>query len=261
MLSRISWAASSRTLPEPTVDTPLVSDHVHFKPLTAGVEACGWRPLCAVRVQPAFERAGYSHPLERLWRCRWRGFWRRGDEIVSRCADGYERKQYAWKASSVHAVSLACVFVLLFTAPLSAEKNPLKWASHQKFADTLSTGAVGAQVVGQTWTNWHSEHRTRALLEQGCATGVSIVAAELTKLMVPRLRPDGSDHKSFFSEHTAIAAANSGWRVGISIPLTVGTGYGRMAANKHFATDVLAGAAMGLLAQALCRGDVQVPEW
>jgi membrane-associated phospholipid phosphatase len=161
-------------------------------------------------------------------------------------------------AESVRILALSLLLTILLGAPLSAEDNPLKWASHRKLADTISTGAVGAQIAGQALTNWNGEHRKHDMLVQGCATGLSILAAELTKQVVHRTRPDGSNDRSFFSEHTAIATANAGWNLRISIPISVGTGYGRMAANKHFATDVLTGAAVGLFANAVCKGDVWI---
>ena len=85
----------------------------------------------------------------------------------------------------------------------------------------------------------------------GLRTGIAVAVAELTKRVIHRTRPDGSDRKSFFSEHTAVAAVTSGWRYGMAF--TIGTGYLRPAADKHFLTDVGFGAGVGALTRRACQ--------
>jgi|SRR5579859_368694 len=145
-----------------------------------------------------------------------------------------------------------CIGLLILTlaAPVSAETNPLAWKSNQQVADWLSTGGVAASIGLDTLHNWNDPHRGEALKCEAFRLGMTVGIAELTKAFVHRTRPDGSDNKSFFSEHTALAAASAtGWKLGIGF--TIGVGYGRMAANKHYGTDVLVGAGVGALSHLL----------
>jgi len=101
------------------------------------------------------------------------------------------------------------------------------------------------------------------------------IATELIKNTVRRTRPDNSDTKSFFSGHTSTnfvtcaflyreaADAIDHWQALESSPLLSATlkasafgalygwagyvGYSRMADSKHYLTDVLVGAAAGIL--------------
>jgi membrane-associated phospholipid phosphatase len=69
---------------------------------------------------------------------------------------------------------------------------------------------------------------------------------------VHRTRPDGSDRKSFWSEHTALAAANGGWSVGIGYTVAIAVGDLRGAANVHHPSDIGVGFGVGLLARKVC---------
>lgn len=145
------------------------------------------------------------------------------------------------------------VVVLATAAPVSAEDSAA-WSSHRAVADWISTGLVAGQIGADAVMSWRAVDRKHAFGCQALRLGVTIGAAELSKALVHRTRPDGSDQKSFFSEHTALAIASSGWRVSVGIPIAFGAGYGRTAAGKHYLTDVLVGAGVGALAQRLCHG-------
>lgn len=148
------------------------------------------------------------------------------------------------------------ILLLLLYVPVQAqaeEPTPAWPAGAQKAADWISYGTVIAQLTGDTVHAWQQPDRKHAFLMEGARIGATIAVSELVKHFVHRTRPDGSDQKSFFSEHTALAAASSGWSLQISIPLTFGTGYGRMAANKHHPTDVAVGAAVGGVIAGLLR--------
>lgn len=147
---------------------------------------------------------------------------------------------------------IAILVVLTLATPAAAEPTPLKWPSHRTVAGHLSDGLVAAALAADTVSSWRSHNRRRAFSCQVLRLGFTLGVAELTKRLVHRDRPDGSDAKSFFSGHTAAAMASAGWRVDVGIPIAVGAGYLRMAANKHYATDVLAGAAVGYFAHNLC---------
>lgn len=136
---------------------------------------------------------------------------------------------------------------------LMQETQPAAWTSHRQFVDNVSTALVALNVGGDIVSAWRRSDRKHAL---GCAAlrdGIVVGSSELAKALVHRTRPDGSDRKSFFSEHTALAMVNTGWRYQVSIPIAIGAGYGRAAAAKHYATDILTGAGVGVLTARACK--------
>jgi membrane-associated phospholipid phosphatase len=72
---------------------------------------------------------------------------------------------------------------------------------------------------------------------------------------VRRLRPDTTGLAAFPSGHTSasfslatVAASKWGWKVGVPACLLVGfVGYTRMESNKHYLSDVLFGAGVGIV--------------
>jgi len=84
------------------------------------------------------------------------------------------------------------------------------------------------------------------------ATNLGITYA--LKISVNRTRPNGGDH-SFPSGHTsasfqgaAFIHARYGWKYAIPAYISASfVGYSRVYANKHFTSDVLAGAAIGTI--------------
>lgn len=90
--------------------------------------------------------------------------------------------------------------------------------------------------------------RQRACFErQALRSGVTILLSEVVKRTVPRTRPDGSDRKSFWSEHTAVTCV-SGFgskREAIGAALCGAVAYLRMAGGRHWLSDVATGAAVG----------------
>lgn len=101
------------------------------------------------------------------------------------------------------------------------------------------------------------------------------VATQTVKSLVHRMRPDGSDDKSFFSGHTSVAFATCSWlqmelddaimasatlakdplvRDALRVAAAASTygwasyvGYSRIRDNKHYLGDVMTGAAVGVL--------------
>lgn len=148
---------------------------------------------------------------------------------------------------------LAVGVVLLGGTPVArAEPVPTIWSAHRPIADAVSTALVAGQLGASVLAGWQAPDRRRALTCQAIQIGAVVGLAELTKALVHRTRPDGSDQKSFFSEHTALAAVGSGWHPAIGVTVTIGAGYLRTAAAKHHWSDVLAGAAVGLGGRAFC---------
>jgi membrane-associated phospholipid phosphatase len=133
----------------------------------------------------------------------------------------------------------------------AAETNPLRWRGHEQDArrasDFLVAGAIGVDTVHSLTSN----NKVRSLLLQGCRVGLAQGFVTTAKFVVHRTRPDGSDDNSFYSGHTTTLMA-SGWRYRIAIPLSVSGGALRMAANRHYATDVLGGMLGGVAARAIC---------
>jgi len=86
------------------------------------------------------------------------------------------------------------------------------------------------------------------------ALALAGLQTEILKLSVRRLRPDTTDLGAFPSGHTsasfslaAVAASEWGWKAGVPACLLAGfVGYTRMEGNKHYLSDVLFGAGVGI---------------
>ena len=84
---------------------------------------------------------------------------------------------------------------------------------------------------------------------------VTCAYSSLLKYSIQRTRPDGSDSLSFPSGHTStafslatVATQHYGWKVGVpAYLLASGIGYSRIEKDKHYLSDVLAGATLGIL--------------
>ena len=160
-----------------------------------------------------------------------------------------------------------CTFVLAvyLSAGLSAQALPVDrvapaWPEgQQKAANIASNVALWSAVAVDTWGSWRAEHRRTAFLRQGLRLGIAGGASALIKRLVQRQRPcapacglEQAD-ASFLSGHTALAFSTTGTQIQITVPLAASTGYLRVAAKKHWVTDVLAGAAVGWAADRISR--------
>lgn len=131
--------------------------------------------------------------------------------------------------------------------PVPAMAGPNGWAKASDVGRDLLVGAaLGVPAVQGDW---------RGDLE---AAGSMLAAGGTTfvlKELVHERRPDGSDNQSFPSGHTSIsfAAAASlekryGWKAGLpALAVASFVGLARVEADKHYAHDVVAGAAIGLV--------------
>jgi len=89
--------------------------------------------------------------------------------------------------------------------------------------------------------------------------GANAAVTEGLKMLVHKDRPDGSDFKSFPSGHTSIAFQSAsflhlrhGLRYGApAYAAAAFVGYSRVHARKHYVSDVLVGAALGVASSAL----------
>ncbi len=88
------------------------------------------------------------------------------------------------------------------------------------------------------------------------ALALAGLEANALKYAAMRERPDGADKHSFPSGHAAesfaaasVLGSQFGWRAGAPAYLTAGlVGYSRLQSNKHWLSDVVAGAGLGILA-------------
>lgn len=151
----------------------------------------------------------------------------------------------------------AVLIIALFSAPLAAQGvSRFAWApSHQDEARSLSDALAGAQGALYLKHLIDAPDQKRAWTCGALRMGVTFGATSLVKLLVHRERPDGSNGHSFWSGHAANSMAMAGWSYGVGVPISLGTGYLRVGANKHWPTDVLAGWGAGALANLICRGD------
>lgn len=140
------------------------------------------------------------------------------------------------------------LLVLCLSTPVAAQEWPL---SQQHTADTISNWMIAGQLGADTVHSLLSEDKKHAIGCQALRLGLTIGAAEGVKRVVNRERPDGSDSHSFPSEHSMIAMVSSGWRFQYGV--SFGIGYLRVAAHKHYVTDVLAGLGAGYLMRRVCK--------
>ena len=110
----------------------------------------------------------------------------------------------------------------------------------------LPAGAVAGTLVAKD---------TRGLGQFAAAYASAMAVVYVLKPSVDRTRPDGGRH-SFPSGHTASAFAGAafvqrrcGWRLGVpAYTLASFVGYSRVEAKRHYTSDVVAGAAIGIAA-------------
>lgn len=124
----------------------------------------------------------------------------------------------------------------------------LQNANARHVVDLVSTGMViGSLVlpctVNRNWT---------CLKNEGLSVLTAAASAEITKRIVHRERPDKSDKKSFFSEHTAIAcAATIDTKFWLLCPAV---GFERMEVDKHYLSDVVPGFFVGFTSRIVWGG-------
>ena len=171
------------------------------------------------------------------------------------------------------AIHISLTFLLLLTAggsmPLRAQfkpnfdtdihaiRNSCIPGFHYSYDDYLQYGPAGV-MLGLKASGYESRSSWgRMLTSDALSVAVMSAAVNGVKYSVGRLRPDGSRHNSFPSGHTATAFMTAtmlhkeyGWKspwfsIGGYTAAAV-TGVSRLMNNRHWMTDVMAGAAIGV---------------
>lgn len=125
--------------------------------------------------------------------------------------------------------------------------------NERKAADIASWVTAGVVVGLDFRESWQKgrDARYSFIARVGTVYALTYLVKELTQRERPCSPDCGMDQSfgSFPSGHTAIVFSTVGGpRLAISLPLSVSTGGLRIAAGKHWLTDTLAGAGIGLLA-------------
>lgn len=131
------------------------------------------------------------------------------------------------------------------------------WRGHQQMSkstahlgDLLGSGVPGLLIVAAQyrWDQPQGFNHLRTLIGAGVYTSVA-------KVVFNRQRPGGSSNRlSFPSGHTSSAFATAtslhlsyGWKVGLpAFLLAAGVGASRLSDDVHWASDVVAGATLGI---------------
>lgn len=153
--------------------------------------------------------------------------------------------------SSIFAADSHFKFVEPFDKKVT---DTLVWDDAER-ADLLSDYVVGfMSIAPYVYSATKKEPLKRMAM---VATGqiINFGLAKIVKDSAQRTRPDGSNTKSFFSGHTSTAFVGAGAicldapkEICISSLLFASTaGYLRVAAKKHWLTDVLSGATIGYI--------------
>ena len=165
---------------------------------------------------------------------------------------------------------MIAILVLQLVIPTSANASSVDESARDYFTTRKPIGGFswfGNKVMGNGFPNlllgagfwgygaWKKhpkeEYAGIAQLETVVASGVTVA---LIKSMTNRDRPDGSDNLSFPSAHTAYAFSTAsvlasfyGPKVGVPMyALATLTAVGRMQDNRHWLTDTLGGAGIGI---------------
>lgn len=143
------------------------------------------------------------------------------------------------------------------TSELAGNLDQVKFEGAIDFGNVYGHGAVLAAGTATLWTMGQlTGSRNSVGAASDLAKGLVLDAAfvHALKFGIDRTRPNGHGY-SFPSGHTSsaftvapILASRFGWKVGVpAYGLAAITALGRIEDNKHFPSDVIAGAALGVI--------------
>lgn len=135
---------------------------------------------------------------------------------------------------------------LILADDAAHEHAPWPGARGKRAAGWLSHGVVAGALV-EPCLQVGSKVDAGCLKREALRVGLTVAATHASKHFIRRERPDKSDLKSFFSGHTALACVGgfSSKREAAGLALCAAAGYLRVAADRHWVTDVLVGAGVG----------------
>jgi membrane-associated phospholipid phosphatase len=157
------------------------------------------------------------------------------------------------------------VFALGGLTAHSFDRASVEDASERLSKGFANVGNIAGQMYIQAGAGLAAYAIGRATGNQRAASlGGDLIRAQVltqlfvqgTKLAVGRQRPDGSDSMSFPSGHSASTFATAtvlqqhfGWKVGVPAYTFAGfVAASRMASSKHYLSDVVLGAGIGIAA-------------
>jgi membrane-associated phospholipid phosphatase len=165
------------------------------------------------------------------------------------------------------------VSLIIYGITLSGhESKELELSLHQKFPlfkshldDYAQYIPIGAFLIdGPLGLNPQNNLKSRAVYT-AISYGTMAITINILKRAIHEQRPDLSDYNSFPSGHTATAFAGAELfhqelkyshpiLSYAAFPIAVGVGSFRMLNNKHYLSDVLVGAGIGILSTKLAYG-------
>ena len=171
-------------------------------------------------------------------------------------------KKLTYKSFIAPTVLLATGAVLLnseLNGDIQTKSSKVFGATFRSGADNIFPFVPIAQIyLGKTLgfepkTNYRNQ--TVNILVANTAT---VIVTEIAKRIAKRTRPDLSDNMSFPSGHSAVAFTNATllyyeykdsnfWYASSGFLFAGATAAFRLANNKHYASDVLAGAGIGMV--------------
>lgn len=161
-----------------------------------------------------------------------------------------------------HADQNLSTWAVQHTPVFGSQQNAGRMSDYLLDAAGAAWAATGlATPSGDNGQGW-VEAKAKGFGVEGAAGAITLGTVEVLKNTVHRTRPNGSDNQSFPSGHSAGSAffttaasrniealslsegATTASQIGLGA-LTLATAWGRVEANQHFPSDVLAGIAIG----------------
>jgi membrane-associated phospholipid phosphatase len=139
---------------------------------------------------------------------------------------------------------IGAILMSLLAAPALA-------ADYKTAADIASWGTVGTALALDANSCRSAADPRHCFIMMGIRAGVTEISVEVLKHLIKQPRPcagePGCEGYGMPSGHTAFAFSTLGGPgFGVSFTLSLGTGVGRVVADKHTPWQVLAGAALGM---------------
>lgn len=204
-------------------------------------------------------------------------FWAQGIPEVARTADSIRgedfRSENKGNPLSYRKLILPAVFIVYGGVSLGSDdlkklnvtirEKVLEHHPRSTKVDNLTPLAPGALVYVLNLAGVPGKHNfSDRTLIYGTSLGLASALVFPLKYLTREVRPDGSNHNSFPSGHTAIAFASAQfmfreyegrnlWLALSGYPFAVFTGVYRVMNDRHWFGDVVAGAGFGILSTEL----------